>query len=133
MIVKALEIRDEGTTIPMWAIKPTADNEAQRAILRHAGYGERPGDYVILMGAHDCEAAYNPMDQRGRTRQVAHIWIKEHFDEIKDGEVVDVQYLLNEKPTKKASEIQKNYCDAEWARMNAGLPRSPAPSEEGAK
>ena len=133
MIVKALEIRDEGTTIPMWAIKPTADNEAQRAILRHAGYGDHPGDYVILIGAHDCEGHYNPMDQHGRTRQVAHIWIKEHFDEIKDGEVVDVQYLLNEKPTKKASEIQKNYCDVEWERMNAGLPRSPAPSEEGAK
>lgn len=118
MIVKALEIRDEGTTIPMWAIRPTADNEAQRAILRHAGYGDQTGDYVILMGAHDCEAAYNPADQRGRTRQIAHRWIKEHFDALKDGEVIDVEFILGERSAPKTSEIQKNYCDAEWERMN---------------
>jgi hypothetical protein len=117
MIVKALEIRDEGTTIPMWAIKPTADNEAQRAIIRHAGYGDHPENYVILMGAHDCEAAYNPADQRGRTRQVAHQWIKKNFDSLKDGDVVDVEFILRERPAPKTSEIQKNYCDAEWERM----------------
>ena len=131
MIVKALEIRDEGTTIPMWAIRPTADNEAQRAILRHAGYGDHPGDYVILIGAHDCSGTYNPADQKGRTRQVAHQWIKKNFDSLKDGDVVDVQFLLRERPAPKTSEIQKNYSDAEWDRMNkAAFACSPAPSEE---
>jgi hypothetical protein len=121
MIVKALEIRDEGTCISVWAIKPTADNEAQRAILRHAGYGDHPGDYVILMGAHDCDAAYNPMKQRGRTRQMAHLWIKEHFDTLKDGDVIDVEFIMGESETPKTSEILKNYSDSEWERMNANV------------
>lgn len=121
MIVKALEIRDEGTCIPMWAIRPTADNEAQRAILRHAGYGE--GNYVILLGAHDCVGHYNPDTQHGHTRRMAHVWIKEHFDELKDGDVVDVEFILGKRPSPKLSEIQKNYCDSEWERMksNAGF------------
>ena len=131
MIVKALEIRDEGTTIPMWAIKPTADNEAQRAVLRHAGYGDHPGDYVILIGAHDCEGHYNPADQDGRTRQVAHMWIKQHFDELKDGDVVDVEFILRKRATPKTSEIQKNYCDAEWERMHKAVFARSTPSEAG--
>jgi len=118
MIIKALEIRDEGTTISMLAIKPIADNEAQRAVLRHAGYGDS-ANYVILIGAHDCEGHYNPTEQRGRTRQIAHLWIKDHFDSLKDGDVVDVEFIMGERGTPKESEIQKNYSDAEWERMNA--------------
>jgi len=118
MIIKTLEIRDEGTCVPMLAIKPIPENEAQRAIIRHAGYGDHGENYVILIGAHDCEGHYNPADQHGRTRQVAHQWIKAHFDELKDGDVVDVEFILRERSAPKTSEIQKNYCDAEWARMN---------------
>jgi len=118
MIVKALEIRDEGTTISMLAIKPLPENEAQRAVLRHAGYGI-PAHYVILVGAHDWEGGYNPERQRSHTRQVAHHWIKEHFDELEDGDVVDVEFILGKRTTPKVSEIQKHYSDAEWERMRA--------------
>lgn len=120
MIVKALEIRDDGTTMSMLAIKLVPDNEAQRAVLRHAGYGT-PEDYVILLHAHDCKGSYDPFKQPGapniRTRFEAHRYIKEHFDQLADGDVVDVEHILGERPTKKPSEIQKNYSDAEWARM----------------
>jgi hypothetical protein len=116
MIVKALEIRDEGTCISMLAIKPIAENEAQRAILRHAGYGDGT-DYVVLVGAHDWEGGYNPARQRGHTRQVAHHWIKTHFDELKDGDIVDVEFILGKRAAPKETEIQKHYCDAEWERM----------------
>lgn len=109
MIVKALEIRDEGTTISMLAIKPTPDNAEQRAVLRHAGYGD--DDYVILLGAHDCEGTYNPHKQRGHTRLVAHLWIKEHWDELKDGDVVDVEFILGKRVAPKVSEIQAYYRD----------------------
>lgn len=121
MIVKMLEIRDDGTTMSMLAIKLMPDNEAQRAILRHAGYGT-PEDYVILLHAHDCTGSYDPFKQPGarggpRTRFEAHRFINAHFDELADGDVIDVEHILGERPTKKASEIQKYYSDAEWARM----------------
>lgn len=108
MIVKALEIRDEGTTISMLAIRPVPDNPHQRAILRHAGYGE-PESYVFLLGAHDLEGSYDPFKQRGHTRRQAHLWIREHFDELKDGDVVDVEFILGKKPEPKKSEIWEYY------------------------
>ena len=110
MIVKALEIRDEGTTIGMFAIRTVPENSEQRAILRRAGYGT-PENYVILLDAHNWEGSYDPFKQPGggRTRKEAHLWIKEHFDELRDGDVVDVQFILGERPTKKASEIQPFY------------------------
>jgi hypothetical protein len=108
MIVKALEIRDEGTTISMLAIKPVPENPQQRAILRHAGYGE-PENYVILIGAHDCEGSYDPFKQRGHTRHCAHLWIREHFDELKDGDVVDVEFILGKRDEPKKSEIWEYY------------------------
>jgi hypothetical protein len=123
MEIKCLEIRDEGTTISMLAIKPTADNEAQRAVLRHAGYGDCPDRYVVLVGAHDWEGGYNPERQKSHTRQVAHHYVKTHWAELKDGDVVDVEFILGTRATPKESEIQKNYSDAEWARMTAGFPR----------
>lgn len=116
MIIKALEIRDEGTTISMFAIRPEAENEAQRAILRHAGYGDS-SNYVILIGAHDCEGHYNPDNQRYYTRRLAHQYIKAHFDELSDGDVIDVEFITGRCPTPKDSEIQKHYSDAEWERM----------------
>jgi hypothetical protein len=121
MIIKTLEIRDEDTTMSMLAIKLIPENEAQRAVLRHAGYGT-PEDYVILLHAHDLDGSYDPFKQPGwatgiRTRFEAHRYVKKHFDQLVDGDVVDVQYILNERSTKKTSEIQKNYSDAEWKRM----------------
>jgi hypothetical protein len=118
MQVKCLEIRDEGTTISMLAIKPIPENEAQRAVLRHGGYGS-PEDYVILMGAHDCEGSYNPHKQHSRTRCEAHMWIKEHWNELRDGDVVDVQFLRGDRPTPKSSEIQEYYSDAAYSRLTA--------------
>lgn len=108
MIVKALEIRDEGTTISMLAIRPIPNNPQQRAVLRHAGYGD-PEGYVILIGAHDCCGSYNPHKQPSSTRLQAHLWIKEHFDELKDGDVVDVEFILGKSAAPKKSEIWEYY------------------------
>lgn len=117
MIIKALEIRDEGTKISMFAIKVFGDNEAQRAVCRDAGYGDSD-NLVILLGAHDCQGHYSPNCQRGHTRQIAHQFIREHFDELKDGDVVDVEFITGRRPAPKESEIQKNYSDAAWKLMN---------------
>jgi hypothetical protein len=35
---------------------------------------------------------------------VAHDWIRAHFDELEDGDVVDVEFILKEKPKPKISE-----------------------------
>jgi hypothetical protein len=35
---------------------------------------------------------------------VSHNYIIDHFDELADGDVVDVEFILGEKPAKKVSE-----------------------------
>lgn len=112
MIIKFLELRDEGTRIAAVAIRLTPDNEAQRAILASAGYGRLPSEqaeYVVLLDAHYWNGSYNPYSQRSTTHHHAHLWIREHFDELKDGDVVDVEFILGKRTAPKNSEIQAVY------------------------
>jgi hypothetical protein len=39
-----------------------------------------------------------------RTKRVAHNYIAEHRDDLADGDVVDVEYILGETMTRKVSE-----------------------------
>jgi hypothetical protein len=106
MIVKAIEIRDRNTFIPAIAISTAPAYEGQRYLLRRAGYSP-DGSTVILMSLMDpSRAAYDPHGWPGRERTfpVAHQWISEHFDDLRDGDVVDVEFILGETREPKASE-----------------------------
>lgn len=107
MITKLLEIRDEGTRIPAMATEAIPDNHRQSAILQSAGYGGNR--CIILQHLHKGEATYNPYDWRDRTYKVAHLHIVKHWDDLKDGDVIDVQFLLGETEAPKRSEIQGLY------------------------
>src|ERR1035437_8040583 len=98
MIIKALEIRDEGTCIGVLAMRMCPENDAQRAVLAHAGYGAdlfTQRKYVAMIDAHTLVGSYDPFKQKSRTREVAHEYIREHFDELSDGDVVDVEFIAN--------------------------------------
>lgn len=107
MLTKLLEIRDECTCIPAMATEAVATNEPQLAILRRAGYGENR--CIILQHLHKGEATYNAFDWRSRTWHTAHLYILDHWDELADGDVIDVQFILGERVEKKTSEIQGQY------------------------
>ncbi len=38
-----------------------------------------------------------------------HTWLIDHFDEIESGAVVDVEFILGEKPAPKVSEREEAY------------------------
>lgn len=107
MITKLLEIRDEGTCIPAMATEAVSDNARQAAILRRAGYGESRS--IILQHLHKGEATYNAYDWRSRTYNEAHLYIIAHWDDLEDGDVIDVQFIRGETKEKKLSEIQGVY------------------------
>ena len=105
MIVKVLEIRDSMTFIPALAIKLAPRNEEQRYLCSRVGFSaDQPG--VIVMRLNDQEAHSDSYDWRGDTRTMpnAHVYIEQHFDELRDGDVVDVEFILDERATKKTSE-----------------------------
>lgn len=105
MKAKTLEVRDAGTFIPILAVDINPDNEGQRYLMRRVGYpcnGE-PNVIVTALSADGGKAWNDPYGWGGRTYPVAHNYIIEHWHELSDGDVVDVEFILGERPAKKLS------------------------------
>ncbi len=119
MNTKLLEIRDEGTCILVLGIQMEApvamecngrwkDTVAYWFLHYRSGYPE-DGSSIMLMCLEDGRATNDPYEwgSRGmglRTMPNAHNYIIEHWDELKEGDVVDVQFILGETTVAKKSE-----------------------------
>ena len=109
MKTKALEIRGSATLIAALAVdmNPTQNNAAQRALLRRCGYACDGEPNVILTRLDGNGRATNdPYAWGDRTMATAHHWILDHWDELDDGDVVDVEFIRGERTTIKVSEVQ---------------------------
>lgn len=107
MEVKCLEIRDAMTFIPVICIRPVADNEEQRYLLRRDGYRANFEERCIIYIDAQCRnVAYDCYDwpANPRTHRVAHNYIAEHWQELADGDVVDVEFILGLTAAPKVSE-----------------------------
>jgi hypothetical protein len=103
METKVFEIRDAMTFIPALGVRiaPVVGNDAHNYLLRHAGYVD---PLILLTRLDGGKSCYDPYDWADRTWQVAHNYITEHWDNLGDGDVIDVQYILGETPERKVSE-----------------------------
>lgn len=109
MKAKVLELRDAGTFLPLLAVDINPDDEQQRYLMRRCGYscsGE-PNVVIVKLSANSDPASNDPYSWGGRTFPVAHHWILEHWNELQDGDVVDVEFILGETLTQKVSERWK--------------------------
>ena len=107
MEVKCLELRDIGTFVPVICIRPMPDNDGQRYLLGRDGYSCDPDDDIIIMIDAQCRGvSYDAYGWPGdtRTKPVAHKFIQKNWAELRDGDVIDVQFILGETPTSKRSE-----------------------------
>ena len=109
MTFKVLEIRDEGTHIPSLAMQMVAENEVQAYYIHDRCGHPRGGNSVMLMMLRDGKATNDPYEWGSlglgsRTMPVAHDYIIDHFAELRDGDVVDVEFILGETKEKKVSE-----------------------------
>jgi hypothetical protein len=110
MICKALEIRDEGTFIAALAVDMNPENLGQRYLLRRCGFpcDGRPNILLTHLSADGTPAWNDPYGWGGRTWPVAHHYIINHWHELKDGDVVDVEFILKERPEPKKSELTED-------------------------
>ena len=119
MKVKLLEVRDDGTTIPMLCVDMNPSDsrisllglapdeyEARRYLLRRCGYrcDGKPNIAITHLAADGDRCSNDPHYWGDRTRTTAHRYIIDHWDGLQDGDVVDVEFILGEKPEKKISE-----------------------------
>lgn len=107
MEVKILEIRDIGTMIPVICINMNSTSAIQHWHLRRVGYpcDWNPNIAIAHLSADGTPFCNDPFQWRGsRTWHVAHDYIIKKWEELKDGDVVDVQFILGETSAPKTSE-----------------------------
>ena len=98
MTIKLFEIRDAATFIPAMAIRVSGDDGY---LMRRAGFGS-PMIYLVHLTSEKCK--YDPFGWDNRTMHTAHLWIEKNFQDLKSGQVVDVQFILGESVVPKESE-----------------------------
>ncbi|SRR5260221_7726637 len=103
MDAKTLEITDKATFIPALAVRVSG---ADGYLMRRAGFGS-PVVYLIHLSSERC--FYDPYNWDNRTMLVAHQYIKEEWDSIKERDVIDVEFILGESRQKKQSEEVEVY------------------------
>jgi hypothetical protein len=109
MKTKTVEIRDLHTCIPALAIQMHSLDRVRFYYLHLCAGYPKDGSGIVLMRLSDQKATVDPYDWPSltgdvRTMPVAHLWIIEHFDEISDGDVIDVEFILGETAAAKTSE-----------------------------
>ena len=107
MEIKLFEVRDEHTYMPCIAIRCDPANEAEYYMLARAGYGlssHKQAQFVLFAPEHDPRLCYDPAIWGDRTRMTAHRWIREHWEVLRTGDVIDVRVCLGETDTPAAPE-----------------------------
>ena len=117
MITKLFEVRDRATFLPVIATlarsEPNAaamfadtveSLSAEAFLLRRAGYGGDPLVILTRLAADGRPANCDPYEWGDRTMRVAHEYVQANWDQLRSGDVVDVEYVLGERPAPKASE-----------------------------
>lgn len=104
MQAKIIEVRDRATYIPVLAVKLDPSNSHERSMLRGAGFGERPWEYIPVTHLGRGHTQFHPADWGDRTMTTAHQYIIDNFDELGPYDVVDVENILGETVSPKKSE-----------------------------
>lgn len=125
METKLFELRDRGTFIPLLCVKPGKPRPHSSDCTGEGGrcncgvafedkmawrYGYRSRDEIgpPIIVTHMSEpdrGCHNASHVWGdRTFQTAHLFIEEHWDELKSGDLIDVRFILGESITPCESE-----------------------------
>ena len=105
METKTFEVRDIGTFVPVLAMRLDPTCEADLFLLSRGGFGKIPETYVLMMIlSGTCECKHNPHHWGGRTMPTAHREIRDRWDELVSGQVINVEFILGETKEPKVSE-----------------------------
>ena len=120
---KVFEMRAPATFIVLMATQMEASTEAERWLLARAGYGktyEEQGKYYLVQNVDGGinKATTDPYEQEYNEIRTAHQFIIKHFDELKCGAVIDVEYILGitDKP-----KITERYNSTWWEEEQNGV------------
>lgn len=104
---KLLEVRDRNTFMSVMATKTSVVGNSYKAedvyLFERAGFSYDSS--LIIVYFLEAEIGHwNPYFWRDRTKQTAHKYIEDNWDDLQSGEVVDVKFILGETTEPKMSE-----------------------------
>lgn len=91
MQIKLFELRDKGTFIPLCGVRLLPTNASEHYLIRRGGWEDSVPYYLFNLQAS--KIGYEFFD---RTYSVALNYVKENWNEIKSGSVIDIQNILGE-------------------------------------
>lgn len=101
MNIKIFEVRDRMTFLPLVAVKVKHTPQEGHMLIRTGWIDEEPIFIFDLQAEHVHFECYD------RTRGVALKYIKDNWDTLVGGEVIDIEFLLGETTEKQRSEREK--------------------------
>lgn len=102
---KMFEVRDAMTFIPVLAVCLEPETPAEEWLLWRCGYTPgTAGQFVLLVWLAKGQAQSDPNAWGSRTLGVAHKHILEKWPELEAGAVIDVEFILGERPEPKKSD-----------------------------
>jgi hypothetical protein len=104
MKLKLLEVRDKGTFIPAFAFSTEREDNAKDYLLWRCGFSDDGSSIMFGFLSGERKACIDSYAWGDRTMHVAHTYVIEHWAELQDGDVIDVQVILGETLTLKVSE-----------------------------
>lgn len=111
-----LEVRDRMTFIPVLAVvmKPDCPEfgdqlESQRYLMRRCGYGFDMPSVLLTKASGDGSARCDPYAWGDRTMKEAHVYIEREWTTLRDGDVVDIEFILGETGMMKRPEREEHH------------------------
>ena len=117
LTAKVFELRDSATFIPIIAVLVDPGQgipsgmimtDQERGLLRRCGYPVGKVNVILLNARGDLKKANgccDPFQWGDRTYQVAHNYIIDNWNKLRDGQVIDVEFILGERDTVKQTEL----------------------------
>ena len=108
MTTKVFELRDRMTFIPVIAIHLKPEDGRELYLLSQVGFGttpERCAEHILFGRLEGGPLRYDEFEWGDRTFATAHSYIKANWDAMKNGEVIDVEFLLGETHEAKTSQF----------------------------
>lgn len=107
MIIKLFEVLDSGTCMIFMAIRMIPANLTENILLQHAGFSMgTPCTTIVVFHPERCQYdLYQWPNGTSRTIIQGHKYIHDHFNELKTGDVIDIEFILKETEEKKESDI----------------------------
>lgn len=110
LIAKSFEVRDVATFIPVIAVAMQTPSDDDSYLMRRVGYiGYLKGKKNILVTRIDNNVTIGfASEWASNTMRTAHKFIENNFDQLQNGEVIDVEFIIGRSTAPKQSERYTN-------------------------